>query len=212
MRPDRRGVTSVTDGGATTLKGVASDVIPTSDRIVNTEINKALDLTQGDVKNISLATGNEVGDFIATNNLIGQTKTQTQKNLNDFYQENYNAVREEIGKVKATYPANTIPRYREALTAIKQKIQDVPGLQKANAEVDALLKNKTPTLSDIQRVKELMDDHFSLYKATGDVSEGVAKQGLSNIRSDIRSFIEQQVKLKTGSDIGLLNNNVQTSR
>ncbi|MBX4188171.1 MAG: hypothetical protein KW793_03490 [Candidatus Doudnabacteria bacterium] len=208
-------VTSTTvegSGSSRFARGVARDVVPTADRVVNHEVTGALDLTQGDVKNIHLSTGNDVGQWIADRNLIGLNKESTLKSIKDFYKENYQAVRSEINSVKATYDPVEIPRYSEALRSIKQKITGVPGLQEANAEVDILLKKPRPTLADAQRVKELMDDHFNLYKATGDVGEGVQKTGLANIRKDLRQWIETEVKDRTGVNIKELNNNVATSR
>lgn len=199
-------------GGVDVMKNAVKDIIPTSERVISHEVAHALDLNASDVRKINLSTGNEPGKFLADNNLIGNNKDITTQNLSDFFGENYRKVRSEIGNVKSKYPANTIPRYREALTSIKEQIRDVPGLQEANSEVDALIKNKLPSLSDVQRVKELVDDHFNLYNALGDVKEGVAKQGLEQIRNDLQQFIEQQVTLKTGADIGRLNNNVATSK
>lgn len=195
-----------------TAQNITGEVLPTVDRLVNYEVTRGLDLTQGDVKNISLSTGNEVGEFLANKNLIGGNKAETVSNIDSFYKENYKAVRDEIGKVTTKYKASEVPRYKEALLEIKKQTQDVAGLQEASKEVDALLKKKTPTLNDVQRVKELMDEHFSLYKAVGDVKEGIAKKGLANMRGEIKRFIEQQVKQNTGVDIKELNNNVQTSR
>lgn len=219
IRVTNPSVTSTVDAGGGLAKTTSStfgnamkDVIPSSDQLVNHNITRALDLTQGDVRNISASTGNEVGEFIAKKNLIGETKDATLSKIDDFYKQNYKAVRSEISKVTDTYQAADVPRYSEALNAIKQKITDVPGLQSENTEVDALLKKTNPTLSDIQRAKELMDQHFSLYKATGDVGEGVAKAGLDNIRKNLKTFIEKQVKEKTGADIKELNNNVSTAR
>jgi len=191
---------------------ITKDILPTTDRIVNTEVTKALDLTQGDVKNISLSTGNDVGKFMADNNLIHNTLPETIKAVDDFFRTNYDAVRVEIKKVSNIYKAKDVPRYEEALKAIKKQINDTPGLQKANQELDALLKKKNITLENVQRAKELLDEHFSLYKATGDVKESVAKAGLDNIRANLRSFIETEVKKSTGADINKLNNNVATAR
>jgi hypothetical protein len=210
------GVTPISALAASRVKpvvsGIARDVIPTSERLINTEITKALGLTPSDVKNISLSTGNEVGQFIADNNLIRNTLPELTKSVDDFVSTNYKAVRTEIGKVKNTYTQDTVPRYTEALTEIQKQILDVPGLQTANKEVATLLKKKNPTLSDVQRVKELMDEHFNLYKVTGDVKESVAKQGLANMRKEIKEFVETEVKTNTGVDIKPLNNNVQTAR
>ncbi len=194
------------------VKTVAGDVIPAADRVVNSKISKALDLTQGDIKNISKSTGNEVGEFIADNNLIGANKKATKKNIDDFFKKNYDAVREEIDKVTTVYTPDAVPRYQESLKAIKKKITDVLGLENANKEIDELLGKTEINLKDVQRVKELMDEHFSLYKVTGDVKEGIEKDGLSKIREEMREFIESEVKNATGSDIMKMNNNVRTAR
>ncbi len=191
---------------------ITNDIIPSADRIVNDQVTKALDLTQGDVKNINLSTGNEVGRFMADENLIGQTRDATVQKTKAFYEKNYEDVRSEIAKVKTKYTAGEIPQYKEALTEIKKSISEVAGLQEDNAGVDALLKKKIITLNDVQRTKELLDEHFSLYKATGEVKEGRAKQGIANIRKNLQTYIEDEVKAKTGADIRKLNNNVSTSR
>jgi hypothetical protein len=194
------------------VKNIKKDILPTTERFVNTEVTKALDLTQGDVKNISLSTGNDVGEFIANKNLIGNTVEETTKKLDDFYKANYEQVRSEIGKVTKIYDKNQIPAYQEALGEIKKQVADKIGLTEVEAEVDTLLRKKKLTLNDVQRAKELMDEHFSLYKMTGDVKEGVVKEGLVNIRKELRSFIETRVKKETGVDIKPMNNNVMTAR
>lgn len=193
-------------------KNVAKDVSPTYGSIINDQITRAFELTPGDLKNIGKSTGNSVGEFVAQHDLIGNTVDASKSLLSDFYKNNYNAVRTEIGKVKQVYSQSRVPRYTEALQELQKKLSDTPGLQRETAEVNALLRKKDIQLSDVQRVKELMDDHFSLYKATGDVSEGIAKQGLDNIRKDIRGFIENEVKTNSGVDIFDLNNKVATSR
>lgn len=194
------------------LRNAARDVTPTMENIVNHQVSRALDLTQGDIKNINRATGHEVGQFIAEKNLIGANKAATVSKIETFFKQNYDAVRTQIGRVAKIYKQDAVPRYTEALVELKKQVGKVPGLQQSNAEVTALLKKKNVTLADIQRVKELMDDHFSLYKVTGHVREGIAKEGLANIRKDLKVFIEREVKQNAGSDIRELNNNVATTR
>lgn len=195
-----------------TAGAISKDILPNVDRLVNHNVTTALDLTQGDVRNISQFAGHDVGKFIADENLIGLNKDATVKNLKDFYETNYDAVRQEIGKVTKTFTQTEIPRYKDALTEIKKQIADTPGLEKSNEAIDTLLKKQNPTLEDVQRVKELMDEHFSLYKATGDVQQNVTKTGLANVRNDLKNFIEKQVKETTGADIAELNNKVSTAR
>lgn len=195
------------------IKAVTKDVIPTTERIINHQVTQALDLTASDVKNINLSTGNEVGRFLADKNLIGSNKNTTVNNLNKFFKENYDLVRSEINKVNTEYKPSQIPRYTDALKAIQTKTKEVAGLEKVGVEIENLLSKRTGIkLKDVQKVKELMDEHFKLYKATGDVGESVAKQGLDNIRKDLKGFIEKEVKNNTGSDIAELNNNVSTAK
>lgn len=199
---------------ATSTKKIAGEIIPKTEGIVNYQVTRALDLTQGDVKNIAKSTGNEVGEFLASKNLIAGNKDETAKMVKDFYEANYKTVRDEISKVVKTYSPYNVPRYTESLKAIKKQVDGIPGLEKVSVEVDNLLnkgKNQI-SLNDAQRVKELLDEHFNLYKVTGDVKEGVQKEGLANLRKDLKEFIEKEVKDNTGADIASLNNDVSTSR
>lgn len=196
----------------TYLKGAIKDVTPTVQNTIDHQIAKALDLTPGDLSNIEASTGNQVGRWLADNNLIGTNKVTTQAAIDDFFKQNYAAVRSEIGKVTQTYKPSQIPRYTDALKAIQIQIKDTLGLEKVNAEIDNLLRKTSVTLNDVQRVKELMDDHFSLYKVTGDVASGVMKEGLANVRTGLKDFIEAQVMKYTKADIRALNNNVSTAR
>ena len=194
------------------IKSFGRDIIPTSSGVINHQVSKALDFAPSDLSNISKATGNEVGPWLAENNLIGVNRASTQTLVKDFLDKNYKSVRAEIDKVKAVYKPGQLPRYTDALLAIQKKVDGVPGLEKISAEVDNLLFKKDGIkLNDVQRVKELMDDHFDLYNVVGDVSESVAKQGLANIRSRLKKLIENEVKKNTGSDISKMNNNVSTA-
>lgn len=206
------GTAKVAKGTVSATKKVAGEIIPTADRVVNNQVSKALDLTAGDIKNINLATGNEVGEFLAKKNLIRGNKDETAKALKDFFDTNYKTVRDEISNVKKTYNAGEVPRFKQSLEEIQKQVGETTGLEDVSKEINTLLKKETIALDDVQRVKELVDDHFSLYKVTGDVKEGVAKQGMSNLRKDLKEFIEKEVKENTGADIKALNNEVSTAK
>lgn len=207
-----QGIADSTGKVAKSVSKVTGEVIPSADRVVNYQVSRALDLTAGDIKNINLATGNEVGAFLANKNLIRGNKVETTKALQDFFDTNYKTVREEIGKVKKTYIPDQVPRYKQALQEIQKQVGETTGLEEVAKEVNNLIKKKEVVLDDVQRAKELLDEHFSLYKVTGDVKEGVAKKGLSNLRKDLKDFIEKEVKEETGSEIGVLNNEVSTAK
>jgi uncharacterized protein YoxC len=189
-----------------------SEAIPTPERIVEFQTTRALDLTQGDVKNISKSTGNELGEWLAEKNLIGKNKEVTTEMVQKFGNESFDKVREEIRKVDKTFNTTEVPRYEQGLREILKKTENTAGLEDVTSEATELLSKKQINLEDVQRVKELLDEQFSLYKVTGDVKDSVSKKGLSNLRSEIKEFIETQVDEAGGADIKQLNNNVATSR
>lgn len=194
------------------VRKIASDIVPTKSEFMSGQISKALDLTQGDLSNIKLATGNDVGDFIARNNLIGGSKDETIKAVKQLTDSQYKLVRDEIGKVKNVYSINDIPKVKQSLSLLEKQLKDVPGLEDTYKQVKGLAKKTTIELKDVQKVKELLDEQFSLFKATGDVKEGTIKKGLANVRKNIKEFIETEVKNNTGADIAQLNNDVSTGK
>lgn len=199
-------------GAMTNLKGAIGDVVPSTQNIIDHNIAKGLDLAPGDLSTIEAKTGNQVGKWLSDNNLIGTNKATTQAAIDAFKTQNYNAVRSEIGKVTQIYKPYQVRSYVDALKAIYAQTKDTLGLEKENAVINNLLVKQDITLADVQKVKELMDDHFSLYKAVGDVADNTTKQGLANLRSNLQKFIEDQVQKTTGTDIRALNNNVSTAR
>lgn len=197
---------------ASNAEHVVRDLVPSTQRIINEQVSKALDLTPGDLGKIQKSTGNDVGTWLSDNNLIGKNKTQTQELVDHFFNTSYKQVRDEIGKVATEYKPNQVPRFTDALKQIQARVNGVAGLEQVGADVDNLLHKNTLSLSDVQRVKEMLDEHFNVYKVTGDVGESTTKQGLDNIRTELKQFIENQVKDATGADIKQLNNNVATAR
>lgn len=194
------------------LPSAVQDVIPTAQNTIDHQLTKALDLTAGDLGKIEAKTGNQAAKWLSDYDLIKTNKATTQAAIDAFKTQNYNAVRSEIGKVGKFYTEEQIPRFKQALGILKNNINKVPGLEQENVAVDNLLKKNLISLEDVQKVKELLDDHFNLYNALGDVAENTTKQGLAKIRNDLQVFIEDKVKEYTGADIRMLNNNVSTAR
>lgn len=202
----------VSTGAGAYVKSTVRDIVPTKQAFINEQTAKGLDLTPGDMANIKKSTGNDAGKWLAENNLIGKNKDETQGLISKKYESDYKAVRTEIDKVLNAYSQKNIPRFADALTQIKKQISDTPGLESDVANVNSLLAKKNITLRDVQTAKELLDEHFSLYKVTGDVAGGVQKEGLANIRNELKTFIENEVLENRGVDISKLNNNVATAR
>lgn len=205
----------------TNVKSAAKDVIGTSQNYINHNIATALNLTPDDLARIEAKTNNNVGTWMADHNLIGENAKTTQQLVNNFKDANYQAVRAEVSRVPTQYKQYQVPRYVETLKQIKSKLEDVPGLEQEWLEVQRLLDKgierkgagyEPISLKDVQHAKELVDEHFKLYNAVGDVDASVTKSGIANMRSALQEFIEQEVKANGGEDIAQMNKNVMTAR
>lgn len=197
---------------ASGVSKVAGDVIPTRQQLVSDQLTKALDLTQGDVSNILLSTGNDVGEFIARNNLIKGNKKETVAAVKELTDQQYKVVRDNIKQVTKDYTSKEIADVKKSLSVLKKEVKDIPGLEKVYSQVVSLGKKSTYKLEDVQKIKELLDDQFSLYKATGDVKDVTKAKGLANVRKSLKEFIEKEVRDTTGADIAQLNNDVATGK
>lgn len=194
------------------VKSAVNDLRPRSDNWIGHNVATSLEFTPGDLAKIESSTGNSVGRWMADNNLIGVNAEETKGLISDFTDHNYQAVRDQVAMVDKIYKPSQVGRYTDALKAIEKQIGEVPGMENEWAQVKNLLAQDEITLSDVQHVKELLDEHFQLYKVTGDVKDAVSKKGIANIRSELRSFIEDEVKSNTGEDIHSMNNNVATGK
>lgn len=210
-----RGVGTTGRGVANTLPGrITREAAPTAGRFADAQVIQALDLTQGDVARISQKTGNDVSDFVSRNNLLKETPEEIAMSLDSFKDTQYDLVRSEVAKVGNTYRKTDVPRVETALRTVKNTIDEIPGLEGSVTEVDRLLARDTYTLSDIQRVKEILDANTNIYTRSGEARGVATAEGLSNVRQELRSFIEDEVSRATdgATDIRQLNNDVATSR
>lgn len=207
----KQGMQSV-DRGTKYIKSGIRDIMPTRQNLIDESTAKALNLTPGDLANIKAGTGNEVGTWLADNNLIGLNKKGTANLITDFKNTNYKEVRHVIDSIPNKYAPETVPYFKEVLSKIGDEAKGVTGLEDVSKQVMNLLKKDEIELKDVQAAKELLDEHYSLYKVTGDVQGGMAKRGLANARTEMKSFIEQEVQKATGQDIRAMNNSVATGR
>lgn len=210
-----RGVSELGRRTAQTLPGrMIGEAAPTAGRFAEGEVVKALDLTQGDVARISQKTGNDVTEFISRNNLLRETPEEIAMALDSFQTNQYRTVRSEVAKVTDIYNASDVPRVQQALSTVQQTVNDIPGLEETAAEVNRLIQQDTYSLNDIQRVKEILDANTNIFTRSGEARGVATAQGLANVRSELRRFIEDEVNRVTNgqTNINRLNNDVSTSR
>lgn len=206
-------IRTVAGGIKKNVGGALEDIKPEANSVINHEVSKALNLTPSDMSNFYSKMDNiDVGRFMADNNLLGPNIETTIQNLKNFKESNYNAVRQEIANVPKAYKISQVPRYYDALKQVDEQVGNVKGMEKIAVEVENMMKKEVVTLEDVQRVKELLDDNFQLFKVTGDVKEASTKQGVANMRFELKDFIENQVRENNGTDIAQMNRNVMGAR
>ena len=188
--------------------------LATPTTIVQGQVVKALDLTQGDLQRISATTGNDVTEFITRNNLLKDTPEEIAFALDDVKANTMALVRNEVSAVDTVYKAAEVPRLQDGMRVILQGVDKVTGLEDEAGEIRRLLQQDDYSLSDVQRAKELVDANSSIYSRMGDVRSSSQAKGLDNIRTDLRSCIEDEVSKATNgaTDIKKLNNDVSTSK
>ena len=188
--------------------------LATPTTIVQGQVVKALDLTQGDLQRISATTGNDVTEFITRNNLLKDTPEEIAFALDDVKANTMALVRNEVSAVDTVYKAAEVPRLQDGMRVILQGVDKVTGLEDEAGEIRRLLQQDDYSLSDVQRAKELIDANSSIYSRMGDVRSSSQAKGLDNVRKDLRVFIEDEVSKATNgaTDIRKLNNDVSTSK
>lgn len=194
-----------------TLGRSIGEAAPTGSKIAEAQVVKALDLTQGDIARITQKTGNNVTDFMIKNNVFKETPEQIVLALDDLKTQRMAEVRQPIAQVQTVYSKADVPRVADALTTVKESIDGIPGLETTLQEVNALLSKPNYSLNDVQRAKEILDANSNIFNRMGDARQTATAEGLANIRSELRKFIETEVKNNTGVDIKPLNNDVATA-
>ncbi len=193
---------------------VVSDISPTSYKVQQGQVAKALELTTGDLGNIKKSTGNDVTEFIVNKNLFRNTPEEISQALNETRQTTMAEVRGEIARVKKIYSGSDVPNVKKGLEVILKGVDNVDGLEGVAEEIRSLSNKTQLSLSDVQRAKELIDQNSDIYSKIGDVKSASQARGLDNIRKDLRKFIEDEVDVNTGGqvDIRQLNNDVSTTK
>lgn len=192
---------------------IVAEISPTSYKLQQGQVAKALELTPGDLSTIKSKTGNDVTDFIVKNDLIRQTPEEIATALHDTRKTRMDEVRGEISRVPSIYSPDQVPNVKKGLEVILQGVDEVPGLETVADEIRALYAKEKYTLEDVQLAKELIDENSNIYSKVGDVKNASQARGLDNIRKDLRKFIEDEVSLHTDgqTNIRQLNNDVQTT-
>ena len=192
---------------------VAGDIVPTVSDLQKNQVVKALDLTQGDLVTIGKKTGNDVTEFIVKNDLLKSSPEEIANALKEKRASTKELRNSEIAKVSSTYTPEQVPGVVKGLDTILEGVDGVAGLETVADEIRNLRSKTNFTLEDVQKAKDLIDSNSDIYSKIGDTKSSSTARGLDNIRSGIKTFIEDEVTKATqgATDIKQLNNDIQTS-
>jgi hypothetical protein len=192
---------------------IVRDAIPTKAGMIDENLTKALDLTQGDLANLEVP----LGEFMTGNKLVGPNRAATENLVRAFNKKQYDLVRSEIAEVQKIYKPTQIPRFVDTLKQIQKKVEGVAGLEDTAVQIENMLNKKDLSLADVQTAKELIDKHAKIYDKAGEPGASAEKLGLDTMRKGLRKFIEDEVAADAkarGKDvnIGQMNRDVSVSR
>lgn len=192
---------------------VAGDVVKNVSDIQKENVVKALDLTPGDLTKIKDLTGNDITEFIVKNDLLKSSPEEIANALKEKRASTKELRNSEIAKDSTTYTPEQVPGVVKGLDTILEGVDGVAGLETVADEIRNLRSKTNFTLEDVQKAKDLIDDNSDIYSKIGDTKSSSTARGLDNIRSGIKTFIEDEVTKATqgATDIKQLNNDIQTS-
>lgn len=86
------------------------------------------------------------------------------------------------------------PTAKNALQQTYDDLSKIAGLEDEAGSVLNMLKKDKYTLTELNKVKRILDDQYNLYTKTGDPTAGMKAKGLQNIRSTLRKTIEDEAE------------------
>lgn len=101
---------------------------------------------------------------------------------------------------------------KKSLEAIHNVIKDTPWLEERLARVEELMWKDKYTLSELDEIKSILDDSMNLYTITWEPRAWAAKQGLVNVRKELRKYIEDAAEKEWLWNVKLLNNETQIAK
>lgn len=150
-----------------------------------------------------------VTEWMNARNLVGSKSTIINK-LKKEGEKTYTAVREAVKQADDVVQPIQNESVKWALEELLTVTQGAKSPQKKEvfSKLQELLqKHDTVGLkpSEIQNVKDSLDEIMNIYTLAGDVKSWVQKADLANLRSNIRWLLEDTVGKATGADLAMLN-------
>ena len=140
---------------------------------------------------------------------ISGTDETIAEQLGVYAKTNKKALDKGVGAIKWKFWGK---EYADALEFLKWQFEKNPfGNEKTMARIEKILpklQSKQATASDLLEAKRIFDKSTSIFNVTWDVGSGLQKQGLANVRSQIKKKLEI-IWEKYGVDVKSLSKEIQ---
>lgn len=194
---------------------VVKDMMPTSESTIDHLVARAFGLAPTtDLANIKSVTGNNVGAFLTKNALLKGAPEEVISSLKSFAKSNTKSVSDIVDTVKTKYDLTSTPEIKNIAEIVSKDLADSTAASHVAARdlAQRILASDTFELRDVLKLRRATDKIESAYKATGDAKDTIKASSIAENMTGVRKFIRDEVqKVHPTIDVGLMDNNVQTS-
>jgi len=182
-------------------------------------IDTTLKLKPSDIKRIkkALPANQSPSKFLIEKGIIDDVKALDWQEgivnkLQEFNTDSFNKLNDAVKSAKWVFKSDEVSAW---LKALSDEFEWVAWMEKKFNEIQTLITKADTTwltLRETLQVKREIDNALNLFKITWDLKAWATKQWLGNIRSWIRTFIEEEARRQNLPDIKNLSNDVRISR
>lgn len=123
--------------------------------------------------------------------------------------KSYKAVDDSLASISG---AVTSPTAKKALQQTYDDLSKIAWLEDEAQNILKLISKDKFTLSELNKVKRILDDQYNIYTKTGDPTAWMKAKWLQKIRSTIQKTIEDEAETLWVKNIKSLNNETQIAR
>jgi len=176
-------------------------------KTAGSQMEKALNLNPTDIRKIQ-SVGVNPSEWVLERGFQGN-QAKIADDVGEYWIQSKKTKDDLLATIKTQYQGDDISDARNALTQLKNTFVNVPGNELLVSQLDELLSKPSMSLTEMERVKSILDGEIEIFTAMGGVKSGAAKRGLSKIREGLKIRIENLAKQNGIENIAEINKETQ---
>lgn len=155
--------------------------------------------------------GKDPEEWLLDRGIVG-TREEVADQLQELAKTSKQSVDEGLSNITGTFSNKQADEMLDEIIETLSKGDKPLRGQEAVVDVARQLRARPEkTLSELNAVKRLGDRTLNLFKVTGDVKESASKEGIANMRDQLKTFIEREADRAGLPDIKELNKQTQVA-